>query len=62
MKIDVLTLFPEMFRGPLDASIVNRARESGLLNLRVIHLRYYTHDRHKTVVDKPVGGGPGMLL
>ncbi len=62
MKIDVLTLFPEMFRGPLDASIVNRARESGLLNLRVINLRDYTHDRHKTVDDKPFGGGPGMLL
>ena len=62
MKIDVLTLFPEMFRGPLDASIVNRARESGRLNLRVINLRDYTHDRHKTVDDKPFGGGPGMLL
>lgn len=62
MKIDVLTLFPEMFRGPIDASIVHRARESGRLNLRVINLRDYTHDRHKTVDDKPFGGGPGMLL
>ena len=62
MKIDVLTLFPEMFVGPLDASIVRRARETGMLNFRVINLRDYTHDRHKTVDDRPFGGGPGMLL
>jgi tRNA (guanine37-N1)-methyltransferase len=62
MKIDVLTLFPEMFSGPLDASIVKRARAGGLLDLRVHNLRDYTHDRHKTVDDKPFGGGPGMLL
>ncbi|MBA4148799.1 MAG: tRNA (guanosine(37)-N1)-methyltransferase TrmD [Verrucomicrobia bacterium] len=62
MKIDVLTLFPEMFAGPLDYSMVNRAREAGLLDLRLVNLRDYTHDRHKTVDDKPFGGGPGMLL
>ena len=62
MKIDVLTLFPEMFVGPLDASIVQRARELGMLNFRVINFRDYTHDRHKTVDDRPFGGGPGMLL
>ena len=62
MKIDVLTLFPEMFVGPLDFSMVKRAREAGILDLRVINLRDYTHDRHKTVDDKPFGGGPGMLL
>lgn len=62
MKIDVLTLFPEMFAGPLDYSIVKRAREGGFLDLRVVNLRDYTHDRHKTVDDKPFGGGPGMLL
>ncbi len=62
MKIDVLTLFPEMFVGPLDFSMVKRARDSGILNLRVVNLRDYTHDRHKTVDDKPFGGGPGMLL
>ncbi|MDQ6632596.1 MAG: tRNA (guanosine(37)-N1)-methyltransferase TrmD [Verrucomicrobiota bacterium] len=62
MKIEVLTLFPEMFAGPLDASIVQRAREKKLLNLQVINLRDYTHDRHKTMDDKPFGGGPGMLL
>jgi len=62
MKIDVLTLFPEMFRGPLDESIVKRARESGLLDLRVTNLRDYTHDQRKTVDDRPFGGGCGMLL
>jgi len=62
MKIDVLTLFPEMFRGPLDVSMVQRARESGQLELRVTDLRNYTHDRHKTVDDRPFGGGPGMVL
>src|SRR5258707_14285635 len=62
MKIDVLTLFPEMFAGPLDVSIVQRARNSGLLNLQIKNLRDYTHDRHKTMDDKPFGGGPGMVL
>jgi tRNA (guanine37-N1)-methyltransferase len=62
MKIDVLTLFPGMFAGPLDESIVKRAREAGRLQLAVHQLRDYTHDRHKTVDDKPFGGGPGMLM
>src|SRR5215469_4793328 len=62
MKIDVLTLFPAMFAGPLDESIVQRARKSGTLDLAVTNLRDYTHDRHKTVDDRPFGGGPGMLL
>lgn len=62
MKIDVLTLFPAMFAGPLDESIVKRAREAGLLDLKIHQLRDYTHDRHKTVDDRPFGGGPGMLL
>jgi len=62
MKIDVLTLFPGMFAGPLDESIIKRARELGALELRIHNLRDYTHDRHKTVDDKPFGGGPGMLL
>jgi tRNA (guanine37-N1)-methyltransferase len=62
MKIDVLTLFPAMFAGPLDESIVQRARTNGALELSVTNLRDYTHDRHKTVDDRPFGGGPGMLL
>jgi tRNA (guanine37-N1)-methyltransferase len=62
MKIDVLTLFPGMFAGPLDESIIQRARKQGLLELRIVNLRDYTHDRHKTVDDRPFGGGAGMLL
>ncbi len=62
MKIDVLTLFPGMFAGPLDESIIKRAREAGLLDLKIHNLRDYAHDRHKTVDDRPFGGGPGMLL
>ena len=62
MKIDVLTLFPAMFAGPLDESIVKRAREAGLLDLKIHNLRDWTHGRHKTVDDRPFGGGPGMLL
>jgi len=62
MKIDVLTLFPAMFAGPLDESIIKRAREAGRLDLALHNLRDYAHDRHKTVDDRPFGGGPGMLL
>jgi tRNA (guanine37-N1)-methyltransferase len=62
MKIDVLTLFPAMFAGPLDESIIMRARRAGLLDLGIHNLREYAHDRHKTVDDRPFGGGPGMLL
>ena len=62
MKIDVLTLFPAMFAGPLDESIIKRAREAGRLDLAIHNLRDYAHDRHKTVDDRPFGGGPGMLL
>ncbi len=62
MKIDVLTLFPAMFAGPLEVSIVQRARTAGRLNLQIHNLRDYAHDRHKSVDDKPFGGGPGMVL
>jgi tRNA (guanine37-N1)-methyltransferase len=62
VKIDVLTLFPAMFAGPLDESIVKRARDTGLVDLKIHHLRDWAHDRHKTVDDRPFGGGPGMLL
>ncbi len=62
MKIDVLTLFPAMFAGPLDESIIMRARKKGILDLTIHQLRDYAHDRHKTVDDRPFGGGPGMLL
>jgi tRNA (guanine37-N1)-methyltransferase len=62
MKIDVLTLFPGMFAGPLDESIIKRARDAGLLDLQLHNLRDFAHNRHKTVDDRPFGGGRGMLL
>src|SRR6266404_5021471 len=62
MKIDVLTLFPAMLAGPVDESIIKRARDAGLLDLQIHQLRDYAHDRHRTVDDRPFGGGPGMLL
>jgi tRNA (guanine37-N1)-methyltransferase len=62
MRISVLTLFPGMFAGPLDESIIKRARAKGSLELSIHNLREYAHDRHKTVDDRPFGGGPGMLL
>jgi tRNA (guanine37-N1)-methyltransferase len=62
MRIDVLTLFPAMFAGPLDDSIVRRARESGLLQLAIHDLRNFAPSRTRTVDDRPFGGGPGMLL
>ena len=62
MKVDILTLFPEMFVGPLDESIVGRARKTGILDLKIHFLRDWAHDRHKTVDDRPFGGGPGMVL
>jgi tRNA (guanine37-N1)-methyltransferase len=62
MRVDVLTLFPAMFAGPLDESIIRRARVAGLLDLKVHNLRDWAKDRHKTVDDRPFGGGPGMVL
>lgn len=62
MKFDIVTIFPEFFAGPLHHGIVRRARESGLIDIRVHDLRQFTHDRHKTVDDRPFGGGEGMVL
>jgi tRNA (guanine37-N1)-methyltransferase len=62
VRIDVVTLFPGMFAGPLDESIVKRARQGNLLDLKIHNLREWTHNRHKTVDDSPYGGGPGMVL
>ncbi|MBO8141896.1 MAG: tRNA (guanosine(37)-N1)-methyltransferase TrmD [Firmicutes bacterium] len=62
MRVDVLTLFPEMFAGPLDHSIVGRARERGLLDLRITNIRDFATDRHRIVDDTPYGGGPGMVM
>jgi tRNA (guanine37-N1)-methyltransferase len=62
MYFDVLTLFPEMFPGPLGTSILKRAMQAGLLGVRLHNFRDYTHDRHHTVDDYPYGGGAGMVL
>jgi tRNA (guanine37-N1)-methyltransferase len=62
MIVDVLTLFPAMFRGPLDESILKRAQENGRLKINVHNLRDFTHDKHRIVDDKPYGGGQGMLM
>src|SRR5437867_4011287 len=62
MELDILTLFPRIFEGPLDESILKRAREKGVVRIRVHNLRDFTHDKHHVVDDKPYGGGPGMLM
>src|SRR5258708_539980 len=62
MRFDIVTIFPEFFEGPLDYGIVRRAREAGLVDVAVHDLRGFTHDRHRTVDDRPFGGGEGMLL
>jgi len=62
MKIDMVTIFPDFFRGPLDHGIIRRAQESGLVTIEVHDLRAFAHDRHKTVDDRPFGGGEGMVL
>jgi tRNA (guanine37-N1)-methyltransferase len=62
MKIDILTIFPDFFRGPLDYGIIRRAREAGLVEIEIHDLRAFAHDRHRTVDDRPFGGGEGMVL
>lgn len=62
MRIDILTLFPQMFDGFLSASIIGRARERRIVDIRVHNIRDYAHDKHRTVDDYPYGGGAGMVL
>src|SRR5947209_12231050 len=62
MKADIVTIFPDFFRGPLDHGITRRATEMGLVKIEVHDLRQFTHDRHRTVDDRPFGGGEGMVL
>jgi tRNA (guanine37-N1)-methyltransferase len=62
MRINVVTLFPEFFREPLRLSIPGRAAKAGLVEYRVVDLRGFTHDRHRTADDYPYGGGAGMVL
>jgi len=62
MRVDILTIFPDFFRGPLDYGIVRRARETGLVEVSIHDLRNFTKDKHRTVDDRPFGGGEGMVL
>jgi len=62
MKIDILTLFPKMFEGPFDESIVRRAQDNSLLEIKIHDLRKWAKDKRKTVDDRPYGGGVGMIM
>ena len=62
MRFDLITIFPEFFAGPFEHGIVRRAREAGIVKIHVQDLRAFTKDRHKTVDDRPFGGGEGMVL
>ena len=62
MRFEILTIFPEFFRGFFEHGVVSRAQKSGLIEIGVQDLRTFTHDRHRTVDDRPFGGGEGMVL
>src|ERR1700761_8942590 len=62
MRFEILTIFPEFFTGIFEHGVVSRARKSGLVAIGVRDLRAYTEDRHRTVDDRPFGGGEGMVL
>src|SRR5579863_9018181 len=62
MRFDIITIFPEFFSGPLDYGIVRRASEAHLIETHIHDLRNFTHDRHRTVDDRPFGGGEGMVM
>lgn len=62
MQIDILTLFPDMFQGPLSESLLKKAQEKGLLSVNLANIRDFTSDKHKTADDTPYGGGAGMVM
>jgi len=62
LRIDIITLFPDIFFGPFKESIIGRAVKQGVVEINAVNLRNYTHDERGTVDDKPYGGGPGMLM
>lgn len=62
MRVDILTLFPEMFQGPFTESMLKRARNNKLLDIRITDIRSFTKDKHKKADDRPFGGGPGMVM
>jgi tRNA (guanine37-N1)-methyltransferase len=62
MRVDILSLFPDFFHGPFEVSLLKRARERGLLDIRLTDIRDYAKDKHRKVDERPFGGGPGMVL
>ena len=62
LEFDVITIFPEFFKGPFDFGVIRRGKENGLIDIRVHDLRDFTSDRHRTVDDRPFGGGEGMVF
>jgi tRNA (guanine37-N1)-methyltransferase len=62
MKIDILTIFPEMFKGPLTESLIGKATKKKILKINIVNIRYFSRDKHKKVDDKPFGGGHGMVM
>ena len=62
MRIDILTVFPEMFAGPMDTSILGRAKDKGILDIRLHNIRDYSESKHKNTDDYPFGGGAGMVM
>ena len=62
MRLDILTLFPGMFSGPLEESIIKRTREKGLVDIRIVNIRDFGTDKHHSVDDYPFGGGSGMVM
>lgn len=62
MRIDILSLFPEYFTGPLDVSMIKRAQEKGLISIELTNIRDFADNAHRRVDDRPYGGGPGMVL
>lgn len=62
LKFSILSLFPEYFQGPFDVSMIKRAKEKGIVTIDLVDIRAFAHDKHKTVDDRPYGGGPGMVL
>ncbi|MFW6244006.1 MAG: tRNA (guanine(37)-N(1))-methyltransferase, partial [Desulfovibrionales bacterium] len=62
MHFTILSIFPEFFQGPLDCGLLGRARNEGLVSFDLVNPREYTTDRHRSVDDRPYGGGPGMVM
>ena len=62
MRFDIITIFPELFTGVLECGIFRRARQSGLVDIRIVNLRDFTKDKHRSVDDRPYGGGEGMVF